>query len=41
MSVIVEQASDKHVIAYIKGSPEKIKDLSVKNSIPDDYDNIF
>jgi cation-transporting P-type ATPase 13A2 len=38
MSVIAHNTYDKRYVMYVKGSPEMIKKLSLKESIPDDYD---
>ena len=39
MSVIAIE--NKKFKVYSKGSPEKIKELCIKNSLPEDYDSIF
>ena len=39
MSVITKGLQDEEFIIFCKGSPEMIKSLSVKNSIPADYDS--
>ena len=38
MSVIVKNMVDGEFRAYIKGSPEKVAELCIKSSIPDDYE---
>ena len=38
MSVIVKNSIDKSFRVFVKGSPEKIKELSVQSKLPEDYD---
>jgi magnesium-transporting ATPase (P-type) len=38
MSVIVKNMRDNSFRSYVKGSPEKILELSVSSSLPDDYE---
>ena len=38
MSVIVKNMADGEFRAYVKGSPEKVADLCIKESLPSDYD---
>jgi cation-transporting ATPase 13A2 len=38
MSVITMNLQNNHVTAFVKGSPEKIKELSIPTSIPKDFD---
>jgi cation-transporting ATPase 13A3/4/5 len=40
MSVIVKNQLDGVYRSYIKGSPEKIKELSIPTSVPKNYDSI-
>lgn len=39
MSVIVKNHLDGSFRSFVKGSPEKIKELCVKTSIPRNYDD--
>ncbi|CRG97939.1 cation-transporting ATPase 1, putative [Plasmodium gallinaceum] len=41
MSVIVKNVENEKHYLFCKGSPEKIKELCLKNKIPDDYDDIL
>ena len=41
MSVIVKNFLDNTLRTYVKGSPERIKDLCVPQSIPDNFDEIL
>lgn len=41
MSVIVKNFSDNTFRTYVKGAPEKIKDLCDKSSLPDNYEEIL
>ena len=41
MSVIVKNFLDMSFRSYVKGSPERIKDLCTKRSIPKNYDEIL
>lgn len=38
MSVIVKNMVDGEFRAYVKGSPEKVAELCIQSSIPDDYE---
>jgi magnesium-transporting ATPase (P-type) len=38
MSVIVKNMVDGGFRAYVKGSPEKVAELCLKESLPSDYD---
>lgn len=40
MSVVVKNYTTHSFKAYIKGSPEKIKELSLSSSLPDNFDEI-
>lgn len=39
MSVISRTNFDKALVGFVKGSPEKIKSICIKNSLPANYDN--
>jgi len=39
-SSIVMYSSDKQVRSFVKGAPEKIKELCLPNSVPSNYDAI-
>lgn len=41
MSVLVKNFADSSFRAYVKGSPEKIKELCVHESLPDNYEKIL
>ena len=41
MSVIVKNFLDNSLRAYVKGSPERIKDLCVEETVPDNFDEIL
>lgn len=41
MSVISKNTLDTCYRSFVKGSPEKIFELSVKSSIPDNYDDVL
>ena len=41
MSVIGKNMIDKTIRAYVKGSPEKIADLCLPYSIPDDFHSVL
>jgi cation-transporting ATPase 13A2 len=41
MSVIVKNLFDGSFRAYLKGSPEKIRELCMHESIPDNYEEIL
>jgi cation-transporting ATPase 13A3/4/5 len=41
MSVIVNNSKDNSFKAYVKGSPEKIQELSTPDSLPLDYEQIM
>lgn len=38
MSVVTMNKTNNHVYAFVKGSPEKIKELSKVESLPSDFD---
>ena len=38
MSVVVKNFNEPFYRLHAKGSPEKIKSICLKNSIPDDFD---
>jgi len=40
MSVIVKNMKDGNFKSYVKGSPEKIKELCVNGTLPENYDDI-
>lgn len=40
MSVLVQNKIDHSLKLFIKGSPEKIKELSKKSSVPSNFDEI-
>lgn len=41
MSVIVKNFLDNGLRAYVKGSPERIKDLCLDETIPDNFDEVL
>ena len=41
MSVISKNSLDKCYRSFVKGSPEKIFELSEKSTIPSDYDDVL
>ena len=41
MSVIAKNSFDSKYRAFVKGSPEKIKELCVKSSLPENFDRIL
>mmetsp|Transcript_30528 Transcript_30528/g.29945 ORF Transcript_30528/g.29945 Transcript_30528/m.29945 type:complete len:126 (-) Transcript_30528:1247-1624(-) len=41
MSVIVQNELDGSMKAFVKGSPEKIQELSLPQSLPDNYNKIL
>ena len=41
MSVIVKNIQTRRFWTFVKGSPEKIQELSLKNSLPADFDHIL
>ena len=41
MSVIIKNFADNSFRAFIKGSPEKIRELCVHESIPDNYERVL
>ena len=41
MSVISKNPYDNELVGFVKGSPERIKSISVDNSIPDSFDKIL
>ncbi|CRH00504.1 cation-transporting ATPase 1, putative [Plasmodium relictum] len=41
MSVIVKNVQNEKYYLFCKGSPEKIKELCLKNKIPDNYDDML
>jgi cation-transporting ATPase 13A2 len=41
MSVIVKNFLDNGLRAYVKGSPERIKDLCLPETIPDNFDEVL
>lgn len=41
MSVIVKNLFDGSFRSYVKGSPEKIRELCENESIPDNYESIL
>ena len=40
MSIIVKNFNDSTFKSFVKGSPEKIKELCLNNTLPDNYDDI-
>jgi hypothetical protein len=41
MAIIAKNYIDDSLCVFVKGSPEKIKELSTRASIPSDYDSIL
>ena len=41
MSVISKSSYDDEFVGFVKGSPERIKSISVENTIPNDFDRIL
>jgi magnesium-transporting ATPase (P-type) len=41
MSVIVKNLLDNKFSVYVKGSPERIRELCVDSSIPDNFEEIL
>ena len=41
MSVISKSSYDDEFVGFVKGSPERIKSISIENTIPNDFDRIL
>jgi len=41
MSVISKNPFDDSLVGFVKGSPERIQSIAIKNSIPDHYNSIL
>jgi cation-transporting ATPase 13A3/4/5 len=41
MSVIIKEFITKSFKTYVKGSPERIRDLCLKESLPSNFDEIL
>lgn len=41
MSVIVENLTENNQYVFVKGSPEKIRELCLVNSIPKDFHRVL
>jgi cation-transporting ATPase 13A2 len=41
MSVAVKNVEENSYYSYVKGSPEMLKTLCVRESIPHDYDEVM